>query len=198
MNDALVDVGRRERNKRQKLDRIMAAASMLFDRDGVDAVTTHAVAVEAGIGTGTLFLYAKNKGELLLLVQTERYARAVEQGRVAAEETSGVLDGLLAVVRPVVERNRHRIDNGRSYLREMLFGDADEPHHASALAVVTTMEGIFADCLRRDARLHDCEAMAESISAVMFIELAAGENVALKTEEVIVKIERQISALIPR
>ena len=61
--------GRRERNKQEKLDRITAAASELFAERGVDEVTTQEIADKADIGTGTLFLYAKTKGELLLLVQ---------------------------------------------------------------------------------------------------------------------------------
>lgn len=61
--------GRRERNKQLKLDRITAAARELFAERGVDEVTTQEIADKADIGTGTLFLYAKTKGELLLLVQ---------------------------------------------------------------------------------------------------------------------------------
>ena len=37
---------------------------------------------------------------------------------------------VLAIVRPVVECNRTQVDNGRTYLREMVFGDPEEPHHA--------------------------------------------------------------------
>ena len=61
-------VGRRERNKQQKLDRITAAASQLLAEHGIEDVTTQQIADKADIGTGTLFLYAKTKGELLLLV----------------------------------------------------------------------------------------------------------------------------------
>ena len=78
-------VGRRERNKQQKLDRITAAARELFAERGVDEVTTQEIADKADIGAGTLFLYAKTKGELLLLVQNSTYADALAQGRSAAE-----------------------------------------------------------------------------------------------------------------
>ncbi|MFM9442154.1 TetR/AcrR family transcriptional regulator [Streptomyces acidiscabies] len=54
-------VGRRERNKQEKLDRIVAAARELFAERGVDEVTTQQIADKADIGTGTLFLYAKTK-----------------------------------------------------------------------------------------------------------------------------------------
>lgn len=51
------------------------------------------------LGTGTLFLYAKTKGELLLLVQNSMYADALERGRADAATADGVLEGVLAVVR---------------------------------------------------------------------------------------------------
>ena len=87
-------VGRRERNKQQKLDRITAAASELFAEHGVEDVTTQQIADKADIGTGTLFLYAKTKGELLLLVQNAHYAEALEQGRADAEAIPDALDAV--------------------------------------------------------------------------------------------------------
>ena len=111
-------VGRRERNKQVKLERITAAARELFTEHGVDEVTTQQIAEKADIGTGTLFLYAKTKGELLLLVQNSGYADALEEGKAAAESIPDALDAVMAIIRPVVECNRIQIDNGRTYLRE--------------------------------------------------------------------------------
>ena len=122
-------VGRRERNKQEKLERITAAARDLFAERGVDEVTTQEIADQADIGTGTLFLYAKTKGELLLLVQNSTYADALAQGRSAAASIPDVLDAVMAIIRPVVECNRKQVDNGRTYLREIVFGDPEEPHH---------------------------------------------------------------------
>src|SRR5689334_1066861 len=103
-------IGRRERNKQDKLERIVAAASELFAERGVDEVTTQQIADMADIGTGTLFLYAKTKGELLLLVQNAKYAQSLERGRADAEAIPGVLDAVLAIVQPIVECNRVQID----------------------------------------------------------------------------------------
>src|SRR5690348_1450451 len=113
MSLASQPVGRRERNKQDKLDRIIAAAGELFARHGVDEVTTQQIADKADIGTGTLFLYAKTKGELLLLVQNTSYVAALEEGRAAAAHKRKVLDAVLAIIRPIVECNRVHVDNGR-------------------------------------------------------------------------------------
>src|SRR3954469_7794579 len=112
MTHSAATPGRRERNKQAKLDRITAAASALFAEHGVDDVTTQQIADKADIGTGTLFLYARTKGELLLLVQNTQYAAALERGRKAAESTPDPLDAVLAIVRPIVACNRTQIDNG--------------------------------------------------------------------------------------
>ena len=125
--------GRRERNKQEKLDRITAAASELFAERGVDEVTTQEIADKADIGAGTLFLYAKSKGELLLLVQNSTYADALAQGR-AAEGITDTLDAVMAIVRPIVECNRKQVDNGRTDLREIVFGDPADPHHRDGSA----------------------------------------------------------------
>jgi hypothetical protein len=66
-----------------------------------------------------VFLYAKTKGELLVLVQNSTYAEALADGRSAAESIPDLLDAVTAIVRPVVECNRKQVDNGRTYLREM-------------------------------------------------------------------------------
>ncbi|MFE0452419.1 TetR/AcrR family transcriptional regulator [Streptomyces sp. NPDC058914] len=200
MSVASQSVGRRERNKQEKLDRIVAAASELFAEHGVDEVTTQQIADKADIGTGTLFLYAKTKGELLLLVQNAKYVEALEQGRADAETVPGVLDAVLAIVRPIVECNRIQIDNGRTYLREMVFGDPEEPRHGAALAIVAQTEEAVAAVLRRDDRVAEGDAatLAHIVSAVMFLSMAAGVNIALSVEEIVQDIRRQVDVLLPR
>ena len=200
MSLASQPVGRRERNKQDKLDRITAAASELFAVHGVDEVTTQQVADKADIGTGTLFLYAKTKGELLLLVQNAHYAQALERGRADAEAIPGVLDAVMAIVRPIVECNRAQIDNGRTYLREMVFGDPGELRHGEALAIVAQTEEAIAALLRRDERVAEGGAatLARIVSAVMFLSMAASVNIALSVEEIVQDIRGQVGVLLRR
>ena len=200
MSVASQPVGRRERNKQAKLERITAAASELFAEHGVDEVTTQQIADKADIGTGTLFLYAKTKGELLLLVQNAQYAAALERGRAAAETIPDVLDAVLSIVQPIVQCNRAQIDNGRTYLREMVFGDPEEPHHGEALAIAAQTEEAITAVLRRDKRVGEGDAatLARVVSSVMFLSMAASVNVAWSVEEIVQDIRRQVSALLAR
>ncbi|SDT24647.1 DNA-binding transcriptional regulator, AcrR family [Pseudarthrobacter equi] len=193
-------LGRRERNKQEKLDRITAAATELFAQYGVDDVTTQQIADKADIGTGTLFLYARNKGELLLLVQNAHYAEALERGRAEAETIPNVLGAVMAIVRPIVECNRVQVDNGRFYLREMVFGDPAEPHHGQALSIVARTEEAIAAALGRHGPIAtgDAATTARIISAVMFVTMAASVNASLTTAAILQDIEAQVSLLARR
>jgi AcrR family transcriptional regulator len=192
-------LSRRERNKQEKLDRIVAAATELFGERGVDEVTTQEIADKADIGAGTLFLYAKTKGELLLLVQNSTYADALAEGKQAAEEITDPLDAVMAIVRPVVECNRKQIDNGRTYLREIVFGDPAEPHHREALGLSAQTEDAIAAVLHRDERLtaQDAAARARIVSAIMFISMAASFNAASPVDDVVREIRGQVQLLLP-
>jgi AcrR family transcriptional regulator len=192
-------VGRRERNKQNKLDRITAAAGELFAKHGVDEVTTQQIADKADIGTGTLFLYAKTKGELLLLVQNSSYVDALAEGRAAAEGIPDALDAVMAIVRPVVECNRKQIDNGRTYLREIVFGDPEEPHHRTALGLTVQTEKAIADVLQRDERISadDAATLAHIVSAIMFVSMAATINIANPVDDIVQEISNQVRVLLP-
>ena len=198
MTLATPPVGRRERNKQAKLERITAAARELFAEHGVDEVTTQQIAEKADIGTGTLFLYAKTKGELLLLVQNAHYAEALERGRAAAESIPEALDAVMAIMQPIVECNRIQVDNGRTYLRELVFGDPEEPHHRDALALTVQTEEAIAAVLRRDDRVgsDDAATLARIVSATMFIGMASPANVASTVDDILQEIRDQVRVLL--
>lgn len=194
MTHASSPVGRRERNKQEKLDRIIAAAGELFAQRGVDEVTTQQIAEKADIGTGTLFLYAKTKGELLLLVQNAAYAEALDRGLEDSAGEPDVAAAVLKLIIPIVRCNRAHVGNGRTYLREMLFGDPGEPYHRHALEIVARTEDALAGILRRDDRVPEARALvtARIISAVMFVSMAASVNADARLETIVDEIEGQI------
>lgn len=191
-------VGRRERNKQQKLERIISAASELFAEHGVDEVTTQQIADKADIGTGTLFLYAKTKGELLLMVQNSSYDHALAQGMAAADGFPDRLEAVAAIVRPIVECNRVQVENGRTYLRELVFGDPQEPHHSYALRLTARTEEAIAAVLQRGGRMSasDAAARARIVSAVTFLSMAATIYASWTVDELMHDIRNQIHVLL--
>lgn len=193
-------LGRRERNKQQKLERITAAASELFAERGIDDVTTQQIAERADVGTGTLFLYAKTKGELLLLVQNAHYAVALENGIAAAAQITETLDAIMALLRPIIECNRVQIENGRVYLREMVFGDPADANHAEALRIVGGTEDAAAAILQRDPDIGEEHAAtsARIVSAIMFLTMAASVNADLSVDEIARDVRTQVGTLLGR
>jgi len=92
------------------------------------------------------------------------------------------------------------VGNGRTYLREMVFGDPAEPHHSVALSIVAQTEQAIAGVLGRQelAGLADAATTARIVSAIMFVSMAASVNAALSTGAIVQDIRTQISLLMPR
>jgi AcrR family transcriptional regulator len=90
-------IGLRERNKREKLDRITAAARELFRAKGFDETTAREICERAGIGTGTLFLYVRDKRELLFLSFEADARRLFAQGKAEASRTTGLVAQLMCL-----------------------------------------------------------------------------------------------------
>jgi len=87
--------GRRARTVETR-ERIRLAAWELFTTAGYDATTTSAIAKRAGVASGTVFLHASDKADLLFLVMYERLATVVDD-RMASLPDGPLLDRLLHV-----------------------------------------------------------------------------------------------------
>jgi TetR/AcrR family transcriptional regulator len=177
--------GRRGRNKSEKLVRITIAARQLLAAKGVANVTTAEVALAADVAAGTLFLYAKNKGELILLAQNADYQTALADGISASDKSSNVLEALHALWAPVFICNRKNIENGRAYLREVMFGDPGEPNHGEALNLMSSTEVQTAKIIAKFSRVsaRDAEAKAQLISSAAYVILSSPVTVPLHLEE---------------
>ena len=166
-------VGRRERNKQNKLERITAAAGELFAAHGVDEVTTQQIADKADIGTGTLFLYAKTKGELLLLVQNSIYvdalAKAGSRRRHSRRARRGDGDRPSGRgMQPRPDRQRADLPAGDRLRRPRRAPPPRRPRPDRA------DRGGDRDVLQRDgAHAGDAATLAHIVSAIMFVSMAA-------------------------
>lgn len=194
-------LGRRERSKRDKRGRILAAARDLFAEHGVGGVTTQQIADRADVAIGTLFLYASTKAELLIMVQNDKFAAAIDDGLAAivAEATSAVdpLDSVMAVIRPVVVCAREQIDNGRFYLHELVFGDPAEPNRREGLARAARLEDGIAQVLARGGTLgeDDAATLARVVSAIIHISVTATIHAHQSDTAVLDDIRDQIRAV---
>ncbi len=116
--------GLRARNKLDKLRRIRQAAERLFVTKGFDDATMREIAVRAGVGLGTIFLYAKNKRDLLFLTINEPLERVTDGAEVAIDATSPLIRNLIAVARLHYQFFGGQPALSRLVLREMTFYDS--------------------------------------------------------------------------
>jgi AcrR family transcriptional regulator len=190
--------GRRGRNKSEKLERITTAARKLLAAKGVASVTTAEVAIAADVAAGTLFLYAKNKGELLLLAQNADYQAALADGISASDKSSDVLEALQALWVPVFKCNRKNIENGRAYLREVMFGDTGEPNRSEALSLMSSTEAQTAKIIAKFSNVspENAEAKAQLVSSAAFVILSSPATVALRLEELVKLLISQVELVV--
>lgn len=79
--DFVVSPGRsltRREQKRATRDRVIAAARLVFNREGYDAATIRMIADEAGVSAGSVFTTFSSKAELLHEVAAANVASVVE------------------------------------------------------------------------------------------------------------------------
>jgi AcrR family transcriptional regulator len=118
-------VGRREHNKREKLARIKAAARSLFARQGFEATTAREICERAGIGTGTLFLYVRDKRELLFLTFEEDARRIFAEGRAAGARESDLCAQLMAIFSRFIAYYARDPAHAKALLQELFFREHD-------------------------------------------------------------------------
>jgi AcrR family transcriptional regulator len=117
-------VGQRERNKIDKLRRIKNAARELFIAKGFDDTTTREIAIRAGVGLGTIFVYAANKRDLLFLIVNDELENITNQAEASISEQASLLENLLDVSRRHYEFFKQQPTLSRLVLREMVFYDS--------------------------------------------------------------------------
>ena len=170
------ELGRRERNKNAKRERIVAAATELFAEHGFSGVTTQQISDRADVAAGTLFRYAANKAELILMVENATFEAALDAGTAAAAVHTDVIDAITALVLPVLERGMEHPENTAAYQREILYGSPDEPHRARALRMIEALQAETERILRRsDAGISPlaAETAARSVFAVIHLALVS-------------------------
>lgn len=110
---------KRERNKQEKRDRILAAARDAFRSRGYDQTTLREVAAAAGIGTGTLFLYAETKEALLVLVFKDELGPVFDHA-FETVPAGDLLSQFLHVFSIIIEHHARDPAIARPFARELL------------------------------------------------------------------------------
>lgn len=80
MNDTAFIRARSPEHKAQRADDILAAAALVLDRDGIDAVTLAAIAREAGVVKSNIYRYFESREEILFRLMIEESERLIADG----------------------------------------------------------------------------------------------------------------------
>jgi AcrR family transcriptional regulator len=114
-------MGLRERNKLDKLRRIKDAAAELFIANGYDDTTIREVAARAGVGLGTVFVYAATKRDLLFLTVNDDLDSIVDKIAATKRLDKPMLESLLRAFQLYYEHFVREPALSRLALREMSF-----------------------------------------------------------------------------
>jgi len=135
-------MGRRERNKQEKLDRILAAAKDLFAAKGFNETTTQEIADRADIGTGTLFLYAKTKEDLLIMVFKDEMIETSQTAFRKVSSDAPLIDQLMQVFGAMVAYHNRDLPLARALIREITILSGPERREDVRLLMRIIYDGI--------------------------------------------------------
>jgi AcrR family transcriptional regulator len=160
--------GRRERLKQEKLSRIVRAATLLFAERGFEATTTQAIAEEAGIGAGTLFLYVRSKDDLLVRVVLQEFHHQLAEAHRRVPDDRALADQVNALFAALVTFQESDAALTRAFVKEMLFAsDAERP---GVRSLVDDFLGRLEDLVARAQERGEVAAdvPAHSVAANLF------------------------------
>ena len=127
----------RERNKRAKWARIERAARELFAGRGFADASMRAIATRARVATGTLFLYARDKRELLFLVFQSESQRIFAEADAASSDDADLVDALMELFGGFLDFYARNPDLSAAILREFFF----RPYEPERLGALTREYG---------------------------------------------------------
>jgi AcrR family transcriptional regulator len=133
----------REANKSLKRQKILSAARLRFSREGFEQTTVRSIAADAGVGVGTVLLYAESKHALLHEVWREAAAPVIEAalGSVAGKP---LLDGALGLFEPMLRVYAADLTLARVVVKELpwLEGRAWQQHQPDLVRFVGALSAL--------------------------------------------------------
>lgn len=174
-------LGRRERNKQEKLDRILVAARDLFAAKGFGETTTQEIAERADIGTGTLFLYAKTKEDLLIMVFKDEMVETSQTAFRKVSPNTPLVDQLMQVFGSMIAYHNRDLPLSRALIREItiLAGPERREDVRSLMRIIYGGIGDLIAKAREKEKLRsdiDLMLIGESFFGIYYLGLIAWLN----------------------
>jgi AcrR family transcriptional regulator len=96
----MIQEGVRERNKAERRRRVLEAARAVFLEHGYENATTREIAARAGVAVGTVFVYARDKRDLLMTIVNDDLEAVTEASLANLRREGPFLDKLIALFEP--------------------------------------------------------------------------------------------------
>ena len=154
--------GRRERNKREKQTRIIEAARRLFVAQGYTSTTAQQIAEEAEVAGGTLFLYAKSKEDLLVLVFTKEMRELIETASRRIDPDAPLLAQVSMLFKRFIDYHARDVGIARELIRELTFLSNAE-RIGQVNGIVSSIVGKLAVFARRAIERGDLAADTDPV-----------------------------------
>ncbi len=159
--------GRREASKADKAARIRDAALALWREKGIDATTTREVADRAGIAAGTLFLYVRDKDDLVQFVFRDEITRVLADRVASLRTRAQLLPRLMHLFTGLLEFYAVDRSVSRRLLREILFPATDANTIQFTLEFIGRIAADIASAIER-GEVGESKRTAESLAADVF------------------------------
>src|SRR5947208_2297737 len=104
---------RRAREKAGVREEILDAARALFVKEGYENVSIRKIAEKIEDAPGTIYLYFKDKAEILDRISEETFAKLAERMHAINKDPSNALDGLKRGLRTYIQFG---VDNPNHYI----------------------------------------------------------------------------------
>lgn len=168
--------GVREEKKAAKLSQIKSAATKLFLSKGYEKTTLREIAQQADVGLGTIFFYADDKREILLMVFADVMKRAIRRGLYLARPNLPLIDQLQNFFGEYYKHYEKHPDLARSFQAEMNFYSSDSKKFDRVQPTRLEIVQHIADLIERAkaAKRIATETPSNSIAwAILFLYLGA-------------------------
>jgi AcrR family transcriptional regulator len=151
----IASMGLRERKKLIRLQRIVAAARDLFINKGFSNSTIQDIAAEADVGLGTLYLYAKSKEDLLVMVFKDDILRMIETSYASIPADAPLLEQLMVFFDVHIRYHAHDQVLSRTVLKELSFSTTEQRRQDIAQITQSTYSKLMKliERARRDKRI---------------------------------------------
>jgi AcrR family transcriptional regulator len=90
----------RERNKTERRRRVLEAARAVFLEHGYEDATTREIATRAGVAVGTVFVYARDKRDLLMMIVNDDLEAVTDASFANLGGNEPFLDKLISLFEP--------------------------------------------------------------------------------------------------